>query len=62
MLLPAQVRWPLILTRRLQRVLRVTFALAVAAVCPRYATALLVGPLARNLQQWQEAFGLGVCS
>jgi hypothetical protein len=39
-----------------------TFALAVAAVCPRYATVLLVGPLTRNLPQWQEAFGLGVCS
>jgi len=57
-LLPAQVRWPLILTR----VLTVTFTLAVAAVCPRYATALLVGSLTRNLQPWQEAFRLGGCS
>lgn len=30
----AQVQWTLILTRRLQRIFRIAFALAVAAVCP----------------------------
>jgi hypothetical protein len=56
---PAQVRRPLILTRRLPRILRVTLALAVAAACPRYATALFVTLLTRNLHQWQEEFRLG---
>jgi hypothetical protein len=34
-------------------------ALAVAAACPRYATALFVTLLTRNLHQWQEELRLG---
>jgi hypothetical protein len=54
------MRRTLTITQRLQRVLRVTVVVAVAALCPLYATALFVVPLTLNQQQWQEESGLGV--